>query len=370
MTNTATRPSLLDMDFAALTAVLADLGEPAFRARQIWHAVYRRFALDYEALTALPASLRTTLTTAVPPVAARIVDERSSADGSTTKVLLRMQDGELIETVLMRYDPVGRRRGRRTVCVSTQAGCAMGCRFCATGAQGLRRQLGVAEVLVQILSMARHAANEGAPVTNVVFMGMGEPLANYEVTRTVLDRITDPQGMGLSPRRITVSSVGIVTGMQRLARDHPQVNLAVSLHAPNDALRRHLVPVPGASVRAIVAAARAHVQTTGRRVSFEYVLLAGVNDSAVHARELAALLRGMTCHVNLIPLNPSAGVFGRRPSRAAVLAFQRALDAAGIPATVRVEKGRDIAAACGQLRGDRMAGAAVTRPEAGARPER
>ena len=370
MTGAATRTSLLDIDFATLTAVLTDLGAPSYRARQIWQAVYRGFALDYEALTALPAALRTTLAGAVPPVAAGVVDERSSEDGSTTKALLRMEDGELIETVLMRYDPLGRRRGRRTVCVSTQAGCAMGCRFCATGAQGFRRQLGVAEVLVQVLTMARRASGEGAPLTNVVFMGMGEPLANYEVTRTVLDRLTDPQGMGMSPRRITVSSVGIVAGMQRLARDHPQVNLAVSLHAPDTALRRALVPVPGAGVDEIVAAARAHVQATGRRVSFEYVLVAGVNDSVAQARSLAALLRGLNCHVNLIPLNPSAGVFGRRPSRAAVLAFQRALDAAGAPATVRVEKGRDIAAACGQLRGDRVAGAPGARAQGGERPER
>ena len=184
-------------------------------------------------------------------------------------------------------------------------------------------------------------------------MGMGEPLANYDATHEALRRLSDAEGFGMSPRRITVSTVGLVAGIRRLAADHPQVNLAISLHAADEDLRRRLVPVPSASLEAIVTATRAHVAATGRRVSIEYVLLAGVNDAAAQARRLAQRLRGLNCHVNLIPINASAGVVGERPSRSAVLRFQAALEAGGIRTTVRVEKGRDIAAACGQLRGDR-----------------
>ncbi|MXY80317.1 MAG: 23S rRNA (adenine(2503)-C(2))-methyltransferase RlmN [Chloroflexi bacterium] len=351
-----TRPSLLDLPPEGLAEIVGELGEPGYRAAQVGRGVYRRFATDFEEMTDLPRALRSRLAKRLRVGAAAVDGEQTSADGSTTKLLLRMDDGELIETVLMRYDPFGQRRARRTVCVSTQAGCAMGCTFCATGAQGFRRQLSAGEILSQVLTMARVAAREGdgAGLTNVVFMGMGEPLASYAATHAALSRLTAADGFGMSPRRVTVSTVGLPAGMRRLAADHPQVNLAVSLHAADEALRRDLVPVPSASLGAIVEAARAHVAATGRRVSGEYVLLAGVNDSAAQAGQLGRLLRGLNCHVNLIPINPSPGVLGERPSRSAVLRFQARLTAAGVPATVRVEKGRDIAAACGQLRGDRV----------------
>jgi 23S rRNA (adenine2503-C2)-methyltransferase len=352
---TDARPSLLDLTADGLAEVVGELGEPDYRARQVGQGVYRRFATDFEEMTELPRALRSRLAKRLRVGAAAITGEQTSADASTTKLLLRLDDGELIETVLMRYDPFGQRRARRTVCISTQAGCAMGCTFCATGAQGFRRQLSAGEILSQVLTMARVAASEGdgAGLTNVVFMGMGEPLANYAATAAALSRLTAADGFAMSPRRITVSTVGLPPGMRRLAADHPQVNLAISLHAADEALRRDLVPVPSASLGAIVAAARAHVAATGRRVSVEYVLLAGVNDAPTQAGQLARLLRGLNCHVNLIPINPSPGVLGERPSRSAVLRFQARLTAAGIAATVRTEKGRDIAAACGQLRGDR-----------------
>ena len=197
-----------------------------------------------------------------------------------------LADGEMVETVLIRHDPPAQGQGdrssptqRRTVCLSTQAGCAMGCTFCATGAQGFRRQLTVGEVLVQALLARRWAREEGDELTHVVFMGMGEPLANYEVTSAALARLSEPDAFGLSPRRLTVSTVGLPAQIRRLAEDHPQVNLAVSLHAADAELRRELVPVPPATPLEIVAAARAHSSRTGRRVTFEYVLLAGVNDS-------------------------------------------------------------------------------------------
>ncbi len=348
-----TRPALLGLDFDALVALLAELAEPPFRARQIWTAVHKRFRLRFSEMTELPLLLRAALDTRLRIAPADRVTVQTSDDGSTTKALLRLDDGELIEAVLMRYDPFGSRRARITVCVSTQAGCAMGCVFCATGAQGFRRQLTPAEVLLQVLTMARLADDEGSALTNVVFMGMGEPLANYATTSAALTRLSAADGWGLGPRRITVSTIGVLPGMRRLATDHPQVNLAVSLHAPDEALRRQLVPIPSASLQEIVNAARDHAVATGRRVSFEYVLLAGLNDSPHQARRLASLLKGLRCHVNLIPANPSPGVIGKRPSRRATLAFQATLNQEGIAATVRVEKGRDIAAACGQLRGDR-----------------
>lgn len=349
------RPSLLDLDRPQLEALLMSWGEPRYRAAQILHWVYRRATLVFEEMSDLPRPLRETLTARLRIAPATVVADQISRDGSTSKVLLRLDDGEQVETVLMRYDPFGGRQARRTVCVSTQAGCAMGCLFCATGAQGYRRQLTVGEVLLQVLTLAQRSLAEGAPLTNVVFMGMGEPFANYDVTSAALTRLTSADGMGLSPRRITVSTVGLIPGIRRLAVDHPQVNLAISLHAPDDDLRRRLVPVPAATVGEIIAAARAYVATTGRRVSFEYVLLSGTNDSPEQARALAQRLHGLTCHVNLIPINPSPGVFGVRPPKRLTLAFQAILQEAEIPATVRVEKGREIAAACGQLRGDRAA---------------
>lgn len=347
--------NLLDLDLDGLTALLGKLGQPPFRARQLWRQVWQRGALDPAAMSDLPRSLREQLAEriAAPPAP---LETQTSEDGSTTKALLPLADGELVETVLIRHDPHEQASptARRTVCLSTQAGCAMGCTFCATGAQGFRRQLSVGEVLVQALLARSWARDEGGELTHVVFMGMGEPLANYETVSASLARLTDADAFALSPRRITVSTVGLPAQMRRLAEEHPQVNLAVSLHAADAPLRRRLVPVPPASPEEIVAAAREHSERTGRRVTFEYVLLAGVNDSRAQARALADRIAGIRCQVNLIPFNPSPGVEGRRPSRRATLGFQQALAERGVAVNVRVEKGRDIAAACGQLRGDRV----------------
>ena len=347
---------LLNLDQPQLAALIDDLGYPAYRARQVWRQLYQRGQTDPAAMTDLPAALRASLAARTIPLPESL-DTRTSSDGSTTKALLRLDDGEMVETVLIRHHPHDHasQRPRRTVCLSSQAGCAMGCVFCATGAQGYRRQLTVGEILRQTILARDWARQDGEDdLSHVVFMGMGEPLANYDAVNAALRRLSEPDGFALSPRRITVSTVGIPQNMRRLAQDHPQVNLAVSLHTPDQAQRSQLVPVPGASVAEIVAAARDHSETTGRRVTFEYVLLAGVNDSRAHARRLADQVRGIRVQVNLIPLNPSPGVFGERPNRRAVLGFQQALQERGLPAQVRVEKGGDIAAACGQLRGDRL----------------
>lgn len=346
---------LLELDRPALAALVAQLGHPSYRARQIWRNIYVRGATGPAGMTDLPRDLRDALANAIAPPP-QPLEVQTSADASTTKALLSLADGEMVETVLIRHEPHDHADSapRRTICLSTQAGCAMACVFCATGKQGFRRQLGVAEVMRQALLARDWARAEGSEITNIVFMGMGEPLANYPTASAAIDRLVDPDGFALSPRRITVSTIGLIPQIRRLAAEHPQVNLAISLHAPDDRLRKRLVPVPAASVRDLIQAARDHADATGRRVTFEYVLLAGENDAPAQARRLAARLRGLRCQVNLIPLNPSAGVLGRRPSRRATLGFQRILAENGIRATVRVEKGLDIAAACGQLRGDRL----------------
>ncbi len=338
---------LLDLDQSGLSELVESLGQPAYRAKQIWRQIYQRGVTNPAEMSDLPAYLRNRLaefsTTTSEPV-----EFQTSADGSTSKALLKLQDDELIETVLIRSKP------RDTVCLSSQGGCAMGCVFCATGLQGLRRQLTAGEIMRQAILARSWARDEGRELTHVVFMGMGEPLANYANVSEAIQRLTDPDGFALSPRRITVSTVGIPQNIRRLATDHPHVNLAVSLHAPDPELRNELVPVPGASIDDILDAVRDHNDRTNGRVTFEYVLLRDVNDSRGHARRLAERIRGLRAHVNLIPLNPSPGVVGERPTRRATLGFQQALQERGVPTTVRVEQGRDIAAACGQLRGDRV----------------
>jgi 23S rRNA (adenine2503-C2)-methyltransferase len=267
-------------------------------------------------------------------------------------VLFRLQDGEIIETVLMHYDPRSDSRERATVCVSSQAGCAMGCIFCATGQQGFRRNLTAGEIVGQIAHFDRELRGDGKRVTNVVFMGMGEPLANYDAVIDAVRRLNDPDGYGLGARHITISTVGIVRGILALAREPFQVNLAVSLHAPDDAGRQALIPTAHRfPIADILSACKEFTEKSGRRVTFEYALIERENDGLEVARRLGTLLRVLNCHVNLIPVNPTDNQRVRRPSRTRTLAFQRELQAQGIPCTVRVEKGVEIAAACGQLRG-------------------
>jgi 23S rRNA (adenine2503-C2)-methyltransferase len=332
--------------------LVTSLGASRYRADQLLRALYRGAPASLADIPNLPKDLRARLAESgyrigFPPEIRRVTSE----DGETTKLLLRLSDGVLVETVLMQY-PEEARHPRSTVCVSTQAGCAMGCVFCATGQMGFERNLSAAEIVAQVLHFSRILAAAGQHVTNIVFMGMGEPLANYGETVRAVRLLTEPRAFGLGQRHVTISTVGIVSAIDRLAAEGLQVGLAISLHAPSNELRRELVPTAGpASVDALVAAANRYFQATGRRVTFEYALIHGRNDSPAVAAELAALLRGTHIHVNLIPLNPTAGDF-RRPSRTAVLQFQRVLAEAGVNCTVRVEKGSEISAACGQLRTD------------------
>jgi 23S rRNA (adenine2503-C2)-methyltransferase len=306
-------------------------------------------------MTNVPLALRQRMAAELPFPVAEPVREMASDDGLTRKRLLRLADGQAVEAVLMLYDPRSDSRGRATVCVSSQVGCAMGCGFCATGQRGFERNLSAGEILAQIVLFAREQARGGGQkLTNVVFMGMGEPMANYRAVWRAVETLNDAHGFGIAARHITISTVGVIPGIEKLAGEPLQVGLAVSLHAPDDALRQRMISTARRYPLAeIIAACRDYIAKTGRRVTFEYCLIDGVNHAPEQARALGELLGGLNCHVNLIPVNPTADDSVRRPARQRTLAFQRELSARGVACTVRVEKGVEISAACGQLAGER-----------------
>ena len=350
------RRAATDLDADEWQAYLAAAAAPAYRARQIRHHLFRRHTATFAEMLQLPAVLRERLDRDFTPYGLAERSRTRSRDGLTTKLLLQAADGHTVEAVSIREplppDPRHVRRARHTVCVSSQVGCAMGCIFCASGIGGVERNLTAGEMLDQVAIVQR----EFGPLTNLVFMGMGEPLANFPALHSALAVLCDRDGFGFSARRITVSTVGLVSGIERLARDGLPVGLAVSLHAADDDLRRRLVPTSGRwPVAEIVAAAAAYARATGRTVTFEYVLLAGVNDAVADAERLADLLRtasaGAPAKVNAIPYNPVPEFANlRRPSAARVHAFVQTLRRRAVPVTVRKEKGQEVAAACGQLR--------------------
>ena len=360
------KPSILDLSRSELEReVVESFGQSRYRAKQIWQALHRECIGEFDAVTTLPKGLRSELAERFEVDPLTKVMHLSSADGSTDKALFRLPDGELIETVLMRYEADRHRKARKTVCVSTQAGCALGCTFCATGQQGFRRQLSVGEIVAQIIFMQRIALAEDRAevevgrrdlgsvqgVTNVVFMGMGEPLANYENTMSAIRAINDANGLAVGARHITVSTVGLAPQIERLAGENIQINLAVSLHAPDDETRSETMPINRRYPLAVLLdACRRYVELTDRRIFFEYVLLKEQNDTVGHARKLGKLLSGMLCHVNLIPVNPTSDGPYQRTSRDDAELFQIELRRFGVPSTVRIEKGIDIDAGCGQLR--------------------
>ncbi len=337
--------TLYDLTLDELEARVREAGQPAYRARQVYDWAYTKLARDYEAMTNLPATLRAELGETLPLAAMTPVRELVTDDGQTFKTLYRTFDGQLVETVLMLYPE------RATVCVSCQVGCAVGCAFCATGLGGLTRNLTAGEMVVQAVDAARRSHELGRRLTNLVMMGMGEPLQNYAATMRFIGIIHDPRGLNLGARRITVSTSGIVPKIDALATEPYQLNLAVSLHAPNDELRSRLVPINRRwPVAELLAACDRYIAATGRRISFEYALMKGINDGEGIARELATLLRGRLCHVNLIPLNPVDVLPYERPDPTGIERFAATLQTAGIPTTVRYSRGVEIAAACGQLR--------------------
>ncbi len=330
-------PTRYDVSWDDLAELLTD--EPAFRARQVWAGLYER-GVGPDAMTDLPAALRKRLTSALPS-ALTAVTESVGDEGDTVKWLWALPDGREIETVLMHYPD------RSTVCVSTQAGCAMACGFCATGQAGFDRHLTTGEIVEQVVR-ARAAA---APrrLSNVVFMGMGEPLANYDATWAAVERLHGD--LGLSARHLTLSTVGIVPGIRRLAEEALPVNLAVSLHAANDELRDELVPINRRyPLEVLHEACAAYLAAKNRRLSFEWALIDGVNDRPSDAAELAHYARSLRAHVNLIPLNPTEGYRTRGTAPEKVATFARRLQDLGANATVRRNRGTEISAACGQLR--------------------
>jgi 23S rRNA (adenine2503-C2)-methyltransferase len=348
------RRSIYDLPFDDLERAMTGDGLSAVHARTLWKALYRGGVAILERRDFLPPLERWlarhfawdgTLFMESPGVAADI----ASRDGLTRKFLLRLADGQTIETVLMGYT------GRYTACVSTQAGCAMGCVFCATGQMGFSRHLTPGEIVAQVLH-ARGAIDADAKdsLRNIVLMGMGEPLHNYDAVMTALEIITDTRGVNIGPSKITISTVGVVPGILRLAEEKRAFKLAVSLHGATDEERSALVPAGRRwPLAELIAACKIYGECTGRRIFFEWTLIAGTNDSPAHAARVADLLAGLDAHVNLIPLNPTEGYAGSATPTGAAHEFQRVLKAAGFPSTVRQRRGIDVAAGCGQLRSER-----------------
>ncbi|SDY53784.1 23S rRNA m(2)A-2503 methyltransferase [Micromonospora pattaloongensis] len=342
---------LADLDLAGRQALVAELGEPAFRAKQLSNHYFGRLVRDPEQMTDLPAATRARLAEQLLPRLLNPVREMACDDGATRKALWRLHDGSLVESVLMGYPD------RITVCISSQAGCGMACPFCATGQAGLTRNLSTAEIVDQAVYLAGVAASgavAGAPprLSHVVFMGMGEPLANYARVVAAIRRLCAPapEGLGLSQRHITVSTVGLVPAIRRLADEDLSVTLALSLHAPDDDLRDELVPVNQRwKVAEVLDAAWDYAGRTGRRVSIEYAMIRDVNDQPWRADLLGRLLAGRLAHVNLIPLNPTPGSRWDASPKPVEREFVRRLREAGVSTTVRDTRGREIDGACGQL---------------------
>jgi len=346
-----------DLDADQRRARVDELGLPAYRADQLARQYFGRFEGDPAAMSDLPAAVRDQLAEALLPPLLTEVRSVATDEGTTRKTLWRLHDGALVESVLMRYPARAGSKERITVCISSQAGCGMACPFCATGQGGLTRNLSTAEIVEQVRAAGQVAARgdlgDGpGRVSNVVFMGMGEPLANYGRVLATLRRLTDPapNGFGLSRRSITVSTVGLVPAINRLADEELDVTLAVSLHAPDDELRDTLVPVNTRwKVAEVLAAADAYAARTGRRYSIEYAMIRGVNDHPWRADLLGDLLAPRLAHVNLIPLNPTPGSPWDASPKTVEREFVRRLEAHDVPVTVRDTRGREIDGACGQL---------------------
>lgn len=343
------RPPVSQVSEQTLCQALA--GQPSYRLAQLRRALYRETATDFERILTLPAGLRTALAERFQYEALEAVRCETSSDG-TRKTLFRAVDGAAVETVQMPTE----RSQATTVCLSSQAGCGMGCTFCATGAMGLTRNLTASEIVDQFLHVRRRSDARQTP-DRAVFMGMGEPLANLRAVHAAVRTLVDPAAVGLSARRVTVSTVGLPAGIQAMAGWGLPVSLAISLHAPDDHVRAQLVPIARRfPLDTLMEASRFYQQRARRRVTYEYTLLEGVNDSLAQATDVARLLRGQRCHVNLIPFNPYPGTRHRPTPRDGIRAFRDVLRAHGLGATVRRTRGRDIAGACGQLHAGALAG--------------
>jgi len=351
--NADERRSFADLEPHEVRAWMRDQGLPAYRGDQVLARFYRSPAPTFEAMTELPEGLRKKLDGQFRFSSIARAHTAVADGGETLKELFRLPDQELVECVSMHYPRTTRSSERTTLCLSTQVGCAVRCPFCATGLAGLRRNMTTAEVVDQVLAVNRALLARGSRVSHLVYMGMGEPLHNLETTLASVRRFVDPDAVGLGHRRVTVSTSGVVPGIDELARVGGGVNLAVSLHAPNDQLRNRLVPLNRKwPIREVVRAVDRYAAATRRRVSYEYVMLGGVNDSPAVADELGTLLNGHLAHVNLIPYNAIPGDPYTGSGADVIAEFRRRVRDHGIECTVRDTRGRDIAAACGQLRAE------------------
>ena len=335
---------IYDVNRQELADTLEKWGEPAYRANQLWQGIYKNLWANPESLTPFPKELRMRISEIY--TFCHLAPEKvlESSDGETRKILFRVPGGYGVEAVLMRYQK------RRTLCISTQAGCAMACVFCATGQMGFRRHSTSGEIVEQVLYFARELAKQGERVTNVVLMGMGEPLHNFEATLFGIDRLNDPEGFRLGARRFTISTVGLVPKIRQFTAENRQIGLAVSLHAADDELRSSMLPINEKyPLDTLMEACREYVDITKRRITFEWALVRNINDTPEQAQKLCGLIKGMLCHVNVIPLNPTLGYEGKATTRKRARAFKEVLDGQGIPCTIRVRRGIDIQAGCGQL---------------------
>jgi 23S rRNA (adenine2503-C2)-methyltransferase len=335
---------IYDLNLPELASLLNVWGEPAYRAKQIWQGLYQQFWTSPDQFTNLPSSLRIQLAEKLQFQVLAPITELKSSDGQTVKTLFRLHDGMAIETVLMGYEK------RNTLCISTQVGCAMGCVFCATGQMGFKRHLSSGEIVAQVMHYARRLDKEGQVVTNIVVMGMGEPFHNYNNTMAAIDRLNDAHGYNFGARRFTISTVGLIPAIKHFTLEKRQVNLAISLHSADDTLRASMLPVNKRyPIDELIETCRTYVAATGRRITFEWALINGINDTQEQAHLLAKKLKGLLCHVNAIPLNPTRGYLGQATSREQAEKFKEILERSGIPCTIRLRRGIEIQAGCGQL---------------------
>ncbi len=341
------KTDIKSLNFDEMKEFIAELGEKAFRAKQLYEWIHKRLVLSFDDMTNLSKDFRNKLDEKCTIAGARIIEKQISKDG-TGKFLMQLADGNTVESVLMKY------KHGNSVCISTQVGCRMGCRFCASTVGGLLRSLRPSEMLDQIYEIQR---STGERVSNVILMGIGEPLDNYDNVVKFVRMLSDEYGLNISQRNITISTCGLVEKIKKLAEEDLTITVAISLHAPNDTIRKTMMPVANKyTIAQIMEACRYYIDKTGRRITFEYSMVEGVNDRKEDAEELSRVVRGMNCHINLIPLNPVEGRFGSRSDGNRIKDFKTLLEKNHINVTIRREMGSDIDAACGQLRNKNKGG--------------
>jgi len=338
--------NILDLPLDEFKDVVIAMGEPAFRAKQIQEGVFHHLYNDWQQFTNLPLLLRNHLKKTFEIGNFEILEKRLSDNGKSEKILFKLFDGNVIESVLLFSND------RTTLCISTQSGCPVGCVFCATGEMGFFRNLSSGEIIGQIIYYLRYFKDNDTRIDNIVLMGMGEPFLNYNNVIKAIQTINQPEGLNIGARRITISSIGIVNNIRKFATENLQVNLAISLHAPTDELRKSLIPIAKkVTIRGLIAACRFYIEKTNRRVTFEYVMIENINDSIAYARKLSNLLQGLNCHVNLIQLNQNDHYSGNPSRLAQIKQFGKILDNRHISTSIRSSLGSDILAGCGQLAG-------------------